>query len=1349
MAGLNFLSNFRECLMRKRFFILFTVILALNSVAGIYSDIDIIESNEKYIIFDWHPQGLEVTSTGDAATGIRHFLNMKEANHAEPPGAPDIPGRIVTLGVPDTGSVYIDILEQQQTTYRNIDLQPVPYPSKGNIGISENIYQQDEQFYDAGLFYPERPVQKLRAGHLRDIPVIRLKMHAARYNPVSRELAVFDKIRIRVSYGTSRSEAGIFRKRGKLDNLYKDILLNFPTASKWQTAPSPRLAKPAELPGGKWYRIRVSEDGVYKITASTLSSNGISLSGITAGALRMFNNGGHKLSPRTTAEFYNPAYTSEIPIIVFDENNNDLFDNADYILFYGKHVNGWFYDENRNEFNHHQHPYATENIYWLNLSGADGMRMDPGDLSGQPGAVQMDYYMERFHFEEDLYNLLASGPDWYGKRFFGRSGNWQKNFDLKASDIPGVPASFRMRLKGGSGITYGDYTRYLYEFTMYLNGQLAYSSSSSHTPFVSAARRDIFKEFPDNAFLNNGTNSLEVQYTGNDDACNVYIDWFEVHYPRTLRAEGDQISFYTDNTQNALRYAISGFSDAGNIYVFDVSNPVAPILLDAGLSAQNGTLTIDLPASDQNRHIFVTSLSSTNIKSIATLTPYEPGDNLLDTGNAADFLIITHKSFRSYAEELAEMRRTRPVNPLKTKVVTTEDIFFQFNSGMQDPTAIRNFIRYAYHNWTSPTPSYVLLFGDGHYDYRNIALSDTNRVPPFEIYAADEVNSRTVDNYFVQLDLNYDTLSSIDPDLAIGRLPMESKIDCERYLQKLKSYEGAPSRDGWQTTMTFVADDEITSRSENEWMHQSQTEDLATLFVLKKFIKKKVYLSAYPAVPGGLRYLKPRAAEDIIDYINQGTLVINYVGHGSPTSWAHETVFNLSRDLNKINNEGRLAFLIAATCDFGKYDDPHEPSFTEALIWKEQSGVIGVLAAARLVYSQSNFLFVKRFYENLFASRNASSPLGDAMYLASLAGVNDQKYHLFADPTMYLADPRQELEITSVSPDTLKALSRVEVTARVLSNEGSSVNAQFEGGAMLIVNDARYDSVNTGGGRYYILDGPLVFKGEVSVEGGELNGSFIVPKSIRYADRPTGKLTIFAWDDDTRETALGYNENLLLSGSVTGVKDSDGPDIDIYFEDQENFTTGDLIRANPVLIAELSDDNGINMTGETGYKILLQIDDETPKNVSGFFSYERDKFDRGFIRYPMEEADPGEHALKLSAFDNLNNQSESEIAFQIASTAGLALDEVVNYPNPFRSRTDFTFQTNRGGAEASVRIYTISGRLIQEIVGYYTLMGYNQIPWDGRDRDGDRLGNGVYLYKIILESDGEKVEKIEKMVVIN
>ncbi len=804
------------------------------------------------------------------------------------------------------------------------------------------------------------------------------------------------------------------------------------------------------------------------------------------------------------------------------------------------------------------------------------------------------------------------------------------------------------------------------------------------------------------------------------------------------------MNLYVTDINADLQFPLKSIS-ANDVYAFDVSDPVNPVIIKENLSPQNEIINLDLSAHSKRRNIIVTSLTSPKINSISSLSKIEFTKDLLSQANSADFIIITHKDFLDQAQKIADLRTN-----FKTFITTTEDIYNLFNGGVQDPTAIRNFIRYAYYNWQTPRISYVLLFGDGHYDYRNISLPNIQRVPPFEIYAEREIDSRVTDNYYVDINFNGKNFSIITQDLAIGRLPVESKTDAERMVEKLYNYEHNPSRDGWQTAITFVADDEKVSDPDDiQWIHQSQTENIARLSELSKFNIKKVYLSAYPEEAGGLGRIKPEANRALIDNINQGSLIVGYIGHGSPTRWAHEDVFNMNRDLERISNEGKLSFFTAATCDFGKYDDPHEPSFTEELIWKENSGAIGVLSATRLVYSGQNYEFTRKFFKNLFPFGKPSTTVGSAKFLSTGSSINDQKYHLFADPTMRLADPRSQINITSIAPDTLKALSIIEVKASVLTD--NKANFSFDGGAVLIVNDARYDSITTGGNLYYTLQGPLLFKGEVSVSSGELSGKFIVPKSIRYKNKNTGRLTVYAWDANSGETALGVNDKLLINGSNNAVNDAEGPEIDVYFKNQENFSSGDYITRQPTLIAEIFDEQGINVTGETGHTIMLQIDDNKPVNLSGYFIYNKNSFQKGIIHYPMNTLEKGAHSLRLTAFDNLNNPGNEVVDVQVSETNDLFITDVINYPNPFRDNTKFTFQTNRDGADVTIKIYTVNGRLIQELKGFTSVSGYNELPedgWNGRDKDGDIIANGVYLYKIIIQDGDESEQVIEKLMLM-
>jgi hypothetical protein len=534
-------------------------------------------------------------------------------------------------------------------------------------------------------------------------------------------------------------------------------------------------------------------------------------------------------------------------------------------------------------------------------------------------------------------------------------------------------------------------------------------------------------------------------------------------------------------------------------------------------------------------------------------------------------------------------------------------------------------------------------------------------------------------------------------------------------------------------------------------MHQRQTEQMAQLSELTKFRKKKIYLSAYESVPGGFGRVKPKANQAIIDQLNEGTLLINYVGHGSPTDWAHEYVLNMTRDLNRIQNENKLPLWIAATCAFGKYDDPNHPSFSEALVWLRDKGAIAVLSSSRLVYSFLNSEFNRAYLRNLFPHGGSSIRLGEALLLSTDSGENDQKYHLFGDPSMYLADPRNYIEVSSVSPDTLKALSKVSVSGLVSEEFGGDKSNDFSGGAFLIANDARYDSVNTGGPNYYTLIGPRIFKGEVTVENGLFNGEFIVPKSIRYHNQPTGRITVYAWDENGNGEAMGYVDTLLYVGTSGELTDTEGPEISMYFEGQEEFHAGDLVNKNPVLIAEIYDENGINLTREVGHKIEIQINEKAPRDITSFFAYERNSYSKGQLFYHLDNLETGTHQLKLQAWDNLNNPATEEINFRVVASEGLVLKDVVNYPNPFADETNFTFQLLGAGVstELKIKVYTIAGRLVRSLENLTPPSdGFNYYLWDGRDDDGDIMANGVYIYKIIVKNDQEQKEAIEKLVIL-
>jgi peptidase C25-like protein/flagellar hook capping protein FlgD len=1299
--------------------------------------------NQNEIIIKWNVTQIQINPV---VIDNKEYssISFEGCDFTDEIGLPEIPFKDITLGIPNNATLQYSLSNIKYETIENITPLPVGQPFRDKSGITSLIRRENKENYN---FNPKEIIVFSQQEYFKDMPVVQVKYYPVSYDHTTNTIKYIKSADIRVTIRDGKRSNSKSTSNKYLQDLYNEYIINYSQAQNWLIPKSKTFAKTAFVPQGPWYKIEVTEDGLYKIATTTLTAAGIDISTIDPRTFQLFNNGGKPLNINALSTENNPTEPVENSIYVSGETDGS-FDAGDYILFYGTELGGWNFSSSNNDFIFIQHPYDTKNYYWLTFGNATGRRIQQATQTTATATTNDTYFWRRVHFEEELSNLMSSGADWYGYRFFGSSG--QNSFNYQISNLSGTsnPAKLVVRLKGGSAVLYSDNSSYSYYFTTYLNPvnqpnaivpQRFFRSSRSIAQNDADYLR-IEQSFNSTDYLLNGSNTLKLDYIGSTESCNAYLDYVEFYYPGDFTATNDYLSFYTNTIGQVVSYNINNFNTS-DVKLFDISNPTNVTEISTG-GIQNNNLSFKLDlTSNTNKRLIASSLTSSEINNISSISLFTPSKNLFDQSIQGELIIITPPNYMSYGDEIVNLRNSGEI-PISGTVVNTEDIYFYFGSGVKDPTAIRNFIRHAYNYWTV-SPNYVLLFGDGHYDYRNISISDTNFIPPFEISHSWEIDSRESDNYYVDINNTSYTLDSIRPDLAIGRLPVESHLDSRRIVDKLIAYEESKSHDGWQTVFTFVADD----TDPDGITFQSNTDNMANLGPLKKFLKRKIYLTAYNSVPGGFGRVKPEANNAIIDQINEGSLFINFVGHGSSQVWAHENVFEMNRDLNRLQNEGKLSIFIAATCTFGKYDNPLDPSFTEALIWRENSGAIGVIAASRAVYNSSNVNFNTKYYESLFPNGAASRRLGDALVLATSTSSNYQKFHLFADPSMFPADPRNIIEISSVRPDTLKALSKVSVDGIV--NKDSSIWQNFTGGATVIVNDAKFENVNTGGGHAYTVDGPRIFKGEISINNGAFSNEFIVPKSIRYQDRKTGRVTIYAWNEQGNGDALGYIDTLLFYGT-TNLVDEDGPEIDLYFDGQEHFNEGDLVSDNPSLVAEISDENGINLTQEVGHIIEIQIDDESTKDITTFFSYDRDSYSDGKLKYHLENLKDGPHQLSVKAWDNLNNPTTKLINFQVVQNDGIVLQNVVNFPNPFASDTYFTFQTlGSTGSEVIIKIYTIGGRLIKTIEGNLVNSdGFNKIHWDGRDEDGDKIANGVYPYKLILKNGNESKEKIEKLVVL-
>jgi hypothetical protein len=573
-------------------------------------------------------------------------------------------------------------------------------------------------------------------------------------------------------------------------------------------------------------------------------------------------------------------------------------------------------------------------------------------------------------------------------------------------------------------------------------------------------------------------------------------------------------------------------------------------------------------------------------------------------------------------------------------------------------------------------------------------------------------------------------------------------------------YDTRSARDGWKTRSLVVGDDGWVAGVNSEGnVHTEGAEDIATI-TPDLFEKKKVYLEEYPTVITSLGRKKPGAYQDILDIINRGTLLVNFTGHGNPTVWTHEGVFSTETSIPQLFNADKLSYFFAATCNFSQYDDPSRETGSELLMNRVEGGAIGVVSASRKVYSVYNEALNRGTYLNMFQydrfGRVRVERVATALFLFKQHGsgdtVNDEKYLVLGDPTMRLQFPRGYVVIDSInsvrvdsvngvartSPIQLRSLARITVKGTIRT-DSNFVDSAARGRLTLSVNDATRRIVIPTLNWSYLAVGSLIYRGENSVTQGKFTATFVVPKDITYADSTTrGRMVAYFTSGSDDADGIGYTSMVSVSGSdPSAAVDTTGPSMRILlgnsYEHSLSFRSGDVLNEKPVLYVDLVDSNGINTsTSGVGHRIEAWVNSSAKsKDLTDFYTSKLDNFQAGVVQYPLTDLPQGRNTIKVRAWDTYNNSRTAETYFEVMSSSQLRVVDVMNYPNPFSRSTAFTFRHNQPSpVNATVKVYTIAGRLIRTVEKFSASDSFVSIPWDGRDRDGDELANGVYLYKL-------------------
>jgi hypothetical protein len=524
----------------------------------------------------------------------------------------------------------------------------------------------------------------------------------------------------------------------------------------------------------------------------------------------------------------------------------------------------------------------------------------------------------------------------------------------------------------------------------------------------------------------------------------------------------------------------------------------------------------------------------------------------------------------------------------------------------------------------------------------------------------------------------------------------------------------------------------------------------------QEYIKQKIYATEYPFASNGE---KPSVNDAIIKAVNDGTLFINYIGHGSPDVWADEHILKKSNDLSRMNNTDKLMVVIAASCSIGKFDIPGMEGMAE-MLFRQDGGAIETVSATRLVYATSNAIFGYDLYDAIFGNHcNVSEGVFTAKMIHQYTGSgslirNDRSFVVFGDPLSPAGLPAYKLEFETGTDSILTPLQKFSFVGQVNDLDDNPVNV--DGQIEISTYDSRF-IISHPKGIEYTLNGPSIFRGTVEVDSGRFEGQFIVPLDIDYGGidaQITGYGILGA------SAGIGSMNSLPIAANAGTTSDNSGPEIQYLVDENPDFVSGQRIPANATLVLEISDVSGINLTGGLGHRIELIIDNDNNStiNLTNQFSYEVDSYQSGEVRYILPDLSAESHSFKIKAWDNANNPSTVEFEATPTREGHIAILDVMNYPNPMEESTEFFFELSEAAERVELQIFTLSGRIIRNLSSDNLQFGRNrQFYWDGRDFDGDRVAEGVYIYKITArgnaamgsKSSDNRAEAFGKLVLLN
>ena len=1112
-----------------------------------------------------------------------------------------------------------------------------------------------------------------------------------------------------------------------------------PKPGRVKTATRAKVASQSVLAEGRWVKISITEDGIYQLTRQSLQKMGFK----NPERVHLYGYGGHRI-----AEDLSDTYDDleEVP----------LYYNAaqDNWLFWGNGLVHW--KGSTRVFN----PYATKACYFLTEGEEASGIEEEAPCTGTPVA-SYDRFRHHVLYEKDEYAWFSAGCNLYDSQNFSSGGS--RTYKLTT---PGYDAN------GDLTIAFTASAETKTTLTSSVNGQplpdltLAATSKYTYATRVTSTLSVIGYGGEDENW------QVKLSSTAGNDA---RLDYLALHYDRRL--ELTENGFLAFNLSYLTRDGLSRFQlkAPDRAKVMRIGSPGRPATLMPLTHEEDWTLSFTTEEPMQNFVCFDPDYTQFPQPQLVG----EVECQNLHALDSLDMVIIVPASGKLTAEAQRLADAHAQYDGLRTAVVRADQVYNEFSSGTPDATAYRRLMKMLYDKVADKAcaPRYLLLMGDCAWDNRMLSSAWRSATPDDYLLCYESDNSMSdtesyvMEDYFGLLDDGEGAdLLRDKPDLGVGRFPVTTVAQARVMVDKCIRFMSRQNAGAWKNIYCMLGDD----GDNNEHMVYADSVCRRVEVQTPQVEVRKVMWDAYTRVSSNKSNTYPDVEALMKEQMEKGALVINYMGHANASSLSHEYVLELEDFAN--NQSDNLPLWVTAACDVMPFDGSVD-NIGEAAVLNPQGGALAFYGTTRTVYAIEN-LRMNLFFMRYLFGRDANGrrhAIGDAIRLAKNAIIiegkegslkqNKLQYALLGDPALVMGVPARQVVVDSingcpVAEDVvqLAAGTRVTVCGHLTTEEGLADDS-FQGTVSMRVFDTQTQVTcfnNAGADKNFtFLDrGNPIYHALDSVQGGRFRMQFTVPVDISYSPG-TARMVFYALSEQ-KDEASGYCESFSLDG--TGMQldaDTLGPEIVAYLN-EESFTDGDVVNAQPYFVARLKDDSGINASGiGLGHDLTLCVDGRADLtfNLNDYYTGDFGDATSGTVAYTLPHLDNGPHSLSFRAWDVLNNTSSCTFQFVVDGALKPSLLQVTASQNPAVEQTSFLVSYDRPGATCrfTLTVYDFAGRQLwrHESTGS-SASGLYSIPWNLCTSAGGRLGSGIYFYRCTLQSDESKaVSKTQKIVVLN